>query len=134
MTKYELRKYRFICQEIEQLEEQIKSLRLMILSPKNQIITGMPTGKGGNGDKIGDALCKIERLEARYNKKIEQLLREREKIECVIETLDCRERLLIRHKYIDGLTWEETATKLNYSLDNTYKLHRTILHKIQKNT
>ena len=133
MTKSELKKYRFICDELEQIKEQILSIKALILSPKNQVITGMPRGGGGNSDKIGEVLCKIEHLENKYLDKYNQLLREREKIEEAISTLESKERLLIRYRYIDGNAWEDIADKLNYSIDNIYKLHGKILQKIAKN-
>ena len=132
MTKYELRRYRYICQEAEQIREQIENIRALMTAPKSQVITGMPRGGGGNGDKIGEAISRIDKLERRYAKKINELLEERKHIENVIEQLDNIERLLIRYKYFDGKTWDEVADKIDQTIHNTYAIHRKILQKISK--
>ena len=133
MTKNDLRKYKYICEECEQIKDQIETIKSAMLSPKNQIITGMPRGGGGKShDRIGDVLSKIERLEQKYLDKCNQLLQEREKIENAISPLESRERMLIRYKYFELLAWEEVAAKLGCSVDNVYKLHGKILQKIAK--
>lgn len=132
MNKSELRRYRFICIELDQLSEQITEVKSKMLSPKNQVITGMPRGGSGNSDKIGEVLCKVERLEGKYLDKYNQLLQEREKIEDAIAPLESKERLLIRYRYIYGYSWEVISEKLKYSIDNVYKLHGKILQKIAK--
>jgi DNA-directed RNA polymerase sigma subunit (sigma70/sigma32) len=134
MTKYELRNYKYICEEMEQIQDQIISLRSKILSPKSQVINGMPRGGSGNGDRIGEVICKINELENMYQDKHLALLSLREDIERVLEPLECKERLLIRYRYIDGMTWGAIADKMNYTVDNVYKLHGKILYKFSKNS
>ena len=131
MTKYDLREYRYLRKEMAQLQDQIQSIRSLMLAPKNQVITGMPRGSRKSGDSIGEVLGRVEKLERRYTDKYNALLRKCEKIETVIEPLSCRERALIRYKYFQGLTWEQVALEMNYSVDNIYKMHGKILQKIK---
>ena len=114
------------------MQDQILSLREQIISPKNQVITGMPRGGNGSGDKIGEIISRVDELERKYLSKCKLLLEECESIEKAIETLESRERLLIRYKYIEGLKWRKVAEKMNYSEENIYKLHGKILLKLKK--
>lgn len=134
MTKYELRNYRDLREELDYLHEQITELRLSMTAPKNQVITGMPSGSSAVSDKIGEVVAKAERLEKRYIKKYYDLLSRLEQIENEIDKLEPKERLIIRYKYIQGMTWEDVAEKMSWSVSKVHKAHKKILQKISKNT
>lgn len=132
MTKYDFRNYIPMKDEVEQLKDQIITLREQLISPKNQVLTGMPQGGSGNKDKMGEVICRIDELEKKYITKYTALLQECEKIENAIEPLESKERMLMRYKYLQGLKWEDVALKMNYSVENVYKLHGRILLKLKR--
>lgn len=132
MTKYELREYRFLKKELKKLEDRIRELKSERLSPKNQIITGMPRGSNSTPDKFGEVMIQLERLELKAMATYVKLLRACERIENAIETLeDSKERLLMRSRYIDCMSWKDIAKEMNYSVENIYKLHGQILEKLK---
>ena len=132
MTKYELRNYIPMKDEVEQLKSQILTLREQVTSPKNQVITGMPHGGNGNKDKMAEIIGRIDELERKYISKYNALLNECDRIEKAIEPLESKERMLMRYKYLQGLKWEDVALEMNYSVENIYKMHGRILQKLKR--
>ncbi len=93
-------------------------------------LTGMPGG-GAAGDRIQDAVEKIVALEGEINVEIDRLLQVRGEIEKAIKTVpDDTLRTLLELRYIDGLTWEKIAVKLDKSYQWICELHGRALKKI----
>ena len=79
---------------------------------------------------------KIERhstpeLQDRYDQQREKLAAELLRIEQAIETLGATERTLMRLRYIDGLSWQAIAMRINYSWQQTHRIHARALIKIK---
>lgn len=92
-------------------------------------LTGMPGG-GAAGDRIQDAVEKIVALEGEINVEIDRLLQVRGEIEKAIKTVpDDTLRTLLELRYIDGLTWEKIAVKLDKSYQWICELHGRALKK-----
>lgn len=75
------------------------------------------------GDRIVDAVEHIVALENKMNADIDRLIEIRNEIEASIRALPYPLDLLMKYKYIDGLTWEEIAVKMNYSYRNVTRMH-----------
>ena len=56
-----------------------------------------------------------------------------EKIESFIETLNPREKELIRLKYQSGLFWSEVANAMGYSESHVKRLHKNIFDRAKSN-
>ena len=80
--------------------------------------------------RLVNAVEHIIELENKMNTDIDQLIQIRNEIEKSISLLSSPLDLLMRYKYIDGLTWEEIAVKMNYSYRNICYLHGKALNKI----
>lgn len=130
MTKRELQRYRDLVKECEELEEKIFRLESEISSAKIQVITGMPRGGNNENDKIGAAIAKIETWTNLYWEKVSMMGDEAIKIEKSIETLEPKERRLIRMRYIDGLSWEDICIRLNLKWRRVHEIHSSILKKL----
>lgn len=126
MTKNELRQYRRLGEEIEDLKVRIADLRSASLkSPK---LDGMPHAQGGSGDPIGATIARIDVLAAQI------VAREAERniIEMAIASLkDSKERMVLRHRYMDGMTWEEIGSIMSYSEGRVRQLHGEALKELE---
>lgn len=131
MTKVELKEYRNIKVSIESIEEQIARLQSSIESPKVQQLSNVPKSQS-NEDSIARAVEKISELQDKYFVKLRDLVDKQIKIEEAIGTLPHREQMLMRYRYIDSMTWEQIAVKINYSYVHVvHRLHPSALAKIK---
>lgn len=108
MTKEQLRQYRSIKLEIDQLEQRIVNLEMR-----------------GHNDDI------THPLRDKYREKLKGLIAGQMKIEEAIETLNPIERELIRLRYIDGADWTEVAATIHYEWTQTHRIHARALSKIK---
>lgn len=129
MTKDELkiRLKRYL--HIKDERDQIQELRDALLDPKGANLDAMPRSSGP-GNPVEAARQERERLARDYDRKLEELAAEQAYIEAMIEGLDPIERKLMRHRYIEGLTWEKVCVAINYGWTNTHEMHGRILDKL----
>lgn len=124
MTKEQLRTYRAIKLESDQLAKKIEELDALLYSPRSQRLDGMPRGGSGNStDKVDALLDKREEVLNWYRAKKQELDTTLLEIERAIEGLASRERTLLRLYYIEGLTWEQVAVEMNYSWRQIHRIH-----------
>lgn len=133
MTKAELQTYRWIKAEAHQLAAKIEVLRVQATSAGTMNLSGMPP-TGGQQDPVADAVARIDELREKYAALLKELVRRQEAIEAAIACLDGTERLLMRARYIDGMTWEHVAEYIAYSRPQAYVIHRRALRKLERNT
>lgn len=82
------------------------------------------TGTAENHDTVD--------LEAGLRREIRVLVSKREEIRRTIDSLDDRdERLLLRLRYINGLTWEQIAANMSYTMTQLHRIHDRALKHIQ---
>lgn len=122
-----LKSYKKICDKLQSLEEQLKSLRAVNEVPKSQIITDMP--RGSTRQDITDYVVKISELEKEINNKI----RERLAMKCGIEKRianvdDGIESSILRKKYIEFKKWEKICVEIGYSWRQTHYIHSRALN------
>lgn len=72
-----------------------------------------------------------DELRELYAEKREKLTEELRHIEQVIETLGPTERTLMRLRYIEGLNWQAICFRINYSWQQTHRIHAQALIKIK---
>lgn len=121
VKKEYLYQYRKALQKEKAIEDEIYQLRLDKVAP-SLIQDGMPHGSGGS-DLSGYAAKMDElfrELKVQMEKKIAVRLEISRKIE---EMTDETESLLLRYKYIQGLSFEEISVKLGYTYRHTTRLH-----------
>lgn len=125
-----LSQYKTLDRRINQLTEDLARWRARAeaISP---VYSAMPLS-GGNGDKVAVAIEHIITLEQEINAEIDRLVNLRRTIEMHIETIpEDKLRDLMRYRYIDGLTLEQTADKMSVSYQWAWVLHGRALQKIQ---
>jgi DNA-directed RNA polymerase specialized sigma24 family protein len=129
MTKDELkiRLKRYL--DIKDERDQIQELRDALLGPKGANLDAMPRSSGP-GDPVEAARKQREDLAREYDRKDQELLAEQAYIENMIKGLDPIERKLMRHRYLEGLTWEKVCVAINYGWTQTHNMHGRILDKL----
>lgn len=133
MTKERLRRYKAIKTEIRQIEDRLAEVEGSLYDPKGQQLTGMPfppsrIGSGSAQEQLAD---KTMELRSRYREKLQELAAEQLAIEAAIESLEPTQRMLLRHRYIEGLTWEEVCVKMSYSWMQVHRIHSNALQRLQ---
>ena len=130
MTKERLRGCVTLRREAEQLKERLDEIEAIMHAPRNQRLTGMPSG-GGDGGSAAEAMV-IQHLALmdRYRAKLAALAAEQLAVEQAIDTLEQRERVLMRYRYIQGLTWEEICVAMHYSWRQVHRIHASALQQL----
>lgn len=130
MTKEELKEYIHIKQEKEQLHRLLKQLEAEEIAPAIQKLTGMPHNPSGPKSTVEIIAERRMELMERYRRMIADLDAKQMKIEAAIESLEGRERTLMRHKYIEGMKWNEVCEAEYYGWDTVHRIHRSALDKL----
>ena len=124
-----LGRYRDNEREIRRTEEEI--LRWESLSRKTTTTMGAAGGGSNGEDKLQAAVEKIVRWQNRLTLQLGERVRLREEIEAAIGTVeDERLRLLLRYRYIDGMTWTHIERQMGYERTQIWRLHGRALESI----
>lgn len=124
--------------KIKKVEEQIAELRERAMSPKNQLITGMPRG-GAGGNQSESYMVKLERLEDRRKR----LIRQRDELwEEIIYTIDAKGEVkeehvsLLQYRFFKGLQWKKCCALMcqkypesSWNMNKVFRVYRQILRK-----
>lgn len=74
---------------------------------------------------------KVLEIEEEINREIDELQTVRQEIRAALNQLEDENlKLLMEYRYIDGLTWEQIAVKMNYSYMQICRLHGKALRTI----
>ena len=133
MTKERLRKYRDLRRELAQIAQKVEEMESALFSPKVQKLTGMPSAPAGGGNAKEGLMAEHLELLAYYREQEAALKSEQLAIEKAIDSLDYRERSVLRPYYIDGLTWEQVCVLVNYSWRQVHNIHSCALEKLRTN-
>ena len=131
MTKEQLRSYRDIRLERDKLEKLIEELEATMYSPATSNTDGTPRGASGPSRPVESAAVKHTELLERYKQKEAELAEAMLDIENAIDTLEPRERTLIRLYYAKGLTWEQVAVTMSYSWRQIHRIHSAALEALK---
>ena len=93
----------------------------------------VPSG-GAAGRSLENSIEAIDALAGRLGDKRRETVRLRREIEDVIAAVpDGRLRMLLRYRYIDGMTWERIAVNMNFKdVRHVYRLHGSALSLISE--
>ena len=134
MEKSELISYRALLREVRQLRTALECLEASIYSPRGQKFTAMPHAPAGHGVTMADVVCRHMELEELYLAKLAELNGRRLEIEAAIGSLQPEERLVMRHRYLEGHSWAKICADLaplGYSERTIYRLHGMALLKLR---
>ena len=75
---------------------------------------------------------RIIQMEDKINAEIDKLVMLKEQINSVISGVrDPEDYILLRYRYIEGLTWERVAVKMHLSESSVYKKHNAVMKTLQ---
>lgn len=131
MTKEQLRAYRAIRLERDKLRSLLEEMEATIYSPAIPKLDPAPGGGRNGASPVENAATKHDELRTRYLQKVSELEDAMAKVEAAIETLDHRDRALVRLYYIQGKTWEEVCVEMSYSWRQIHRIHSEVLKKLR---
>lgn len=132
----ELQKCLEIASEIEKIDEKIKELKLLIASPKNQVITGMPRG-GNTEHAIEKYLLQVEKEEQKKDKLLKYQAKQWQIALEKLPNISEQEKRMLHNRFIKGMAWKKCAKDLNdtygnWNINKVFRIYRK-LTKISKN-
>ena len=117
-----LRRYLDAKRKQEAVEREIEELRLDKMFPGSPVQDGMPKGSVG-GDLSGYA-GKLDELDRELHDLVEQKIAIRLEIGRKIEAMPNEtESLLLRLRYIQGMSFENIAVEMGYTYRHTTRIH-----------
>lgn len=132
MTKERLKAYKDIKKEHRDLELRIAEIDEKLQRARSQRLDGMPRGGSGENYVKEELIDKKDDLLKQYQAKEAELAAELLAIEQAIDTLEPRERLLMRLHYIDGQTWEQVCISMTYSWTQVHRIHGAALERLRE--
>lgn len=124
--KKRLHRYRDLEAERRQIAKELERVEDLMDGPRGSNLDGMPKAPG-IGDPVLGVVSQHLALQERYRLQLEKLAAAQAAIEDMIESLEPMTRKLMRHRYIEGLTWEEVCVAIGYSWSRTHDLHAKAL-------
>lgn len=129
-----------IVRDIRAKDESILTIRYRTMSPKNQVLTGMPIGGGGGKSTAMDNyLIRVEKL----NKAKERLQKQ---LDCEWNNVvgifadhgitDAEMIALMQYRFYFGYPWKKCSAKMQeeypkgrWNINKCFRTYRDILHK-----
>lgn len=131
MTKDEIKNllcsYKDLRKERDQLRKMVAQFESTMYSPSGPNLDGMPRNPS-TGNPVLNATAQHLALLDRYRTALDRVTAAQTRIEQMIEGLDSKYRVLLRCRYIDGMTWEKVCVAVNYSWRRTHYLHSQALN------
>lgn len=125
VTHEDLKRLRSMKFTLESKTERRDRLRSYMMGHA-VVIDDMPHAPAWK-DPMAEYMAKLDELERDIGKTILRLESEIQRIETEIETLQPREQMIIRLRYIDGLSWRKIAARTHYAERHCKRLHKTAL-------
>ena len=124
-----LSRYRSLNERIDRLLEEQSRWREMAL--KITPTLSQTPGGGESGSPIERPMDKVLEIDEEINREIDELQIVRQEIRAALNQLEDENlKLLMEYRYIDGLTWEQIAVKMNYCWRQVCRKHGQALTQI----
>lgn len=138
MTKDELYKYRKIKAEIEQIRYELSKVEPEYTQDS---VTGssidFPYTKHSikiEGYDYNSYEHKTQRIQNRLNKKLNELVKEKDKLTEYIYNIDDSDlRQIFMYRYVDGFTWEDIGKEMKYAAITVRMKHDKFIKSISTN-
>lgn len=139
-------RYRQICVEIDANVERTELLRQRLETAQGASLDGMPHSPGYTGDRIGTVLGRIEEIESRTRRQIEEAATICAEVENAVAQItgkySSHRRAVLLMRYVDFFSWPEINKALFGSepefelredsyLRRTTKIHKSALEDLQ---
>ena len=131
MTRDELREYRDIRREAEQIRTLLADLRGRMTAPKIPHLEGDPGGGSPDSCALERVIDRCAELELFYTNKLNDLSAHQLAIEQAVDSLPGRLRMIIRAHYIQGISWERISTAAGCGSRHVFKLQAQALQILE---
>ena len=89
------------------------------------VMTGMPHGPNKETDRMEKTIIRIIELQYKIKEEKNKLVDLKVQIEDAIREIDDEDcQIVLEMRYLMFLRFEEISVRLNYSIENVYRLHR----------
>ena len=123
-----LRRAREVDRRVDEAQERAERLREKLEAGRMSSVTGMPRGGGADWTETADKLIELERV---VNQRTRELVRWKlAAIDAIRAVEEPRLSEVLELYYIDGLTWEQVAQRMGYTMRNVQYLHGLALLRI----
>lgn len=130
MDRKTLKNCRAMKFEMEQLDELILRVDARRKESKIARLTQTPKGKGTASSPVENDTAQWDFLKSIYEQRREMLAKTCIEVENLIDKLEPTERMLMRYRYIDALSWRKVAQKIHYEEQSARNLHNKILKSL----
>ena len=132
-TKQYLRKAYRLHELIESEKAELDALKDLAHSVSSSNVSDMPKSPSkDNSAPYEKCVLKMVDLEAKIKKEIQEYILLAEEIREVINNVeDNEERLLLRHRYLHFLEWEEIEEKMHLSKRSVHRIHSSALQNVK---
>ena len=113
--------YREAMRELDRLGEQLEECRARAESMTASY--SLTPGGGGDGRSMENCVLKLAALGDEYARRLDELAAQRLQVGRIIDAVpDALTRAALRLRFLDGLTWKQTAEELELTDAWTFKL------------
>ncbi len=112
---------------------ELQQLRVLSTTVSSSSLSGMPvSGTRNTEPAFVRCIQKITDLEKEINEEIDRLVDLKKEIRDVINDIASpNERLLLRLRYIEFMTWEQIAEQMHYSVVQIHRIHAGALQNVK---
>ena len=112
--------------------KELAQLKGWSTSISSSNLSGMPPSSTRNTEpSFVKCINKIVDLEKIINDEIDRFVELKKEIREVVNNVpDPDERLVLRCRYIEFLTWEQVAERMNYSIKQIHRIHSKALKNV----
>lgn len=116
------------------VQEQITEIEARLYSPRNQVITDMPKGRGGNANGNDALLIKAERLRDRRAALYDNLVSQWRTCDGLLTIIDAKsnEIELMKLRFYYGLSWDKCSKEMNWNINKCFRTYRKLVAKLCK--
>ena len=121
-----LESYKWLNAEIEDDEERLARLDARLYSPGAVNVSDMP--KGGQPVTLDSLVAQKIELQEQINAKC---AKRREIVEAIERMSNPRDRLILKYRFVDDLTHDEVAERINYSNMQVRRYYESALERFE---
>ena len=126
-----LREVREAYKERKELEEKIVELEQMRISPRSAVYGSERVQTSMKGDIQPESIAAVDRLLSVYNRKLKECCNLIAEFEEELVKLTTRERRVMRHYYIEGMTLEKICVHMEISWATVNRVRGAAIRKIK---
>lgn len=131
-AKRELNEYRENIKYIEEKLNDTEEVKAKVEKITTTLSMTKTNSSSESNDKFGDAISKLEELKIDCTDKMQELLRNKFKIDDKIEEVEQPYRNILFCRYTRGMSWNEVSDKLKYTVQYVWELHGEALYLYSK--